>query len=210
MKHTKHIHFLLALVLLASIAFAQTQDAPTSSSVSANQAISTARNQYTRTGDNSQNAIDDQTLAQFPQRRMGAPFPAQRAYRRGMYQNQWRDHSSAGHALIGAAIGFGIGAAIGASHSAHEGTPAGSGVLVGGAIFAFIGGAIGSATGGPGFFAHRRRIDSLSGNERDEEDMESDLRLHSYPGPERPDQAASAKPVAPVELCDRLCELRAF
>jgi hypothetical protein len=210
MRHTKHVHFLLAPLLLASIAFAQAQDVPTSSSTSESDAISTARNPYTRIGDNSRNAIDDQTLAQFSQRRMGAPFPSQRAYPRGMYQTQWRGHSNPGHALIGAAIGFGLGAAIGASHSVHNGTPAGSGVMVGGAIFAFIGGAIGAATVGPGFFAHRRRIDLPSGTEDGDDDTESDLRLHSNPRPEQPDQAALARRAAPVEPCDRLCELRAF
>jgi hypothetical protein len=207
MKHIRHFLLLSALVLLASVALAQTQNAQTSSSTSESDAISTARNQYTPIGNASPNATDERTLAQFPQRRPGVPFPSQRAYPRGMYQPQWRSHGNAGHALIGAAIGFGIGAAIGASHSAHNGTPAGNGVVLGGAIFGFIGGAIGAAIGGPGSFAHRRRIDLPSGTEDDED---ADQRLHSNPGPERPEQAALARPAAPVELCHRLCESLAF
>jgi len=207
MKNIKHNHLLLALILLASVAMAQTQDVSTSSSTSENNAVSTARNRYTGTGDASSNAPEERTLAQFRQRGPGAPFPSQRAYPRGTYQNHWRDHGSAGHALIGAAIGFGIGAAIGASKSAHNGTPAGSSVIVGGAILGFIGGAIGSAHGASGFFAHRRRFDLPS---RGEEDTEVEAGSRPDATTELDRRSALAKAASSAEHFRRLSEAQGF
>ena len=46
--------------------------------------------------------------------------------------------------MIGAAIGFGVGAALGAIGGAHNHTPVRDGVILGGSLFALIGGAIGA------------------------------------------------------------------
>jgi hypothetical protein len=50
MGHTKHIHLLLASVLVTSVAFAQTTDTQTPDSAPAEGAVVAARSQYTPTG----------------------------------------------------------------------------------------------------------------------------------------------------------------
>jgi hypothetical protein len=196
MRHTKHIHLLLASVLLASVAFAQTGDSQVANSTSGEDSISVARSRYTQTANSSPNT-DNTTLAQLPRGGPGRPFPPQRGYpRRGGYQNQWMDHGNAAHALIGAAIGFGIGAALGANNSAHNGTPVGAGVMIGGGLFGLIGGAMGSAIGGfPGgryAFGHRRRAYPQSSPEDDEE-----AAVHSQSQQRLPSRPASASLAPP-------------
>ncbi|MGA8501275.1 MAG: hypothetical protein WB683_06985 [Candidatus Sulfotelmatobacter sp.] len=180
MRHTKHIHLLLASVLVASVAFAQTNNRQAESTAAAEDAIEAARSQYVPTAAISADANDGEMLAQSSRRRPGPPFPRQHGYRWGSDQTALMHHGSPGHILIGAAIGFGVGAALGAHQSAHNGTPVGGGIIVGGGILGFIGGCVGQAVGAfPGFHyssPHRRRDYRPSWPEDDEE---SDLRSHS-------------------------------
>ncbi|MFZ0276564.1 MAG: hypothetical protein WA254_22940 [Candidatus Sulfotelmatobacter sp.] len=182
MRHTKHTHLLLASVLLASVAFAQTSNREAEGTAPAEDAIEAARSQYVPTAAISADANDGKTLAQSSRRRPGPPFPPQHGYRWGSNQTPWMHHGSPGHILIGAAIGFGVGAALGAHQSAHNGTPVGGGILVGGGIFGFLGGCVGQAVGTfPGFHyssAHRRRDYRPSWPE-DDDDEESNLRSRS-------------------------------
>ncbi len=193
MAYTKQIHLLLASVLLASGALAQTRDGQAANSAPGADEVSAARSHYTRTADLSPDANDGKTLAQFSRRRPGPPFPPH-GYPRGTYQTPWMEHGNAGHAVIGAAIGFGVGAALGAISNGHKGTPVGAGAIVGGALFGFIGGAIGAAHGGPHPFARRGRVFRPSWPEEDEE---SDLRSHSKAKEGNPGQSVSARPASP-------------
>ena len=180
MRHTKHIHLLLASVLVASLAFGQTSNRQAAGTASAEDAIAAARSQYAPTASISADASDGETLAQFSRRRQGTPFPPQHGYRWGSGQTSWMHHGSPGHILIGAAIGFGVGAALGAHQSAHNGTPVSGGIIIGGGILGFIGGCVGQAVATfPGLHyssAHRRRNYRPSWPEDDEE---SNLRSHS-------------------------------
>jgi hypothetical protein len=191
MRHTKHIHLLLASVLFVSGAAAQTGDSQVADSASREDSISAARSRYTQTADSSPDT-NNTTLAQLPRGGPGRPFPPQRGYpRRGSYQTPWMDHGNAAHALIGAAIGFGIGAAIGVDKSTRNGTPVGAGVMIGGGLFGLIGGAIGSGIGGfPGgryAFGHRRRAYPQSSPEDEEE-----AAVHSQSQEGRPSRRAPA------------------
>jgi hypothetical protein len=170
MKPTKHLHLLLGLVLLASVARAQNRDLQVANSAPRDESIAQARRQYTQSADISTDA-DDNTLAQLPRGGPGRPFP--RRYPHSTYQAPWTDHGSPGHILIGAAIGFGVGAALGANNSARNGTPVGGGILIGGALFGFLGGCVGEAIGSfPGAHyssVHRRRAYRPSWSEDDEQ-----------------------------------------
>jgi hypothetical protein len=196
MRHTKHIHLLLASVLLASGASAQTRDSQVANSSSGENSISAARSRYAQTADISPDT-NNTMLAQLPRGGPGQPFPPRRGYpRSSSYQTQWMDHSNAAHALIGAAIGFGIGAALGANSSARNGTSVGAGVMIGGGLLGLIGGVIGSGTGGHYPFAYRRRVYRPSWPDDDEE---SDLRSH-YKARERdPGHSASATQSSPSQ-----------
>jgi hypothetical protein len=203
MGHTKHIHLLLASVLVTSVAFAQTTDTQTPDSAPAEGAVVAARSQYTPTAPISTDASDGKTLAQFTQRRLGAPFPRQHGYPRGGYQTPWMHHASPGHVLIGAAIGFGVGAALGAHQSAHNGTPVSGGIIIGGGLFGLIGGCIGQAVGefsGMHYSStHRRRGYQPSWPD---DDQDSDLRSPSKAEEDTPGasaKSASASQPAVVE-----------
>ncbi len=197
MKHTRKHSFLPALVLLASVALAQTRDSLKEDSNSAEDSISVARSQYTQTSNSSPEA-DNTTLAQLPPGGPARPFPARRGYPRGTYQTPWMEHGNPGHALIGAAIGVGVGAALGAIGSAHQGEPAGPGAIIGGALFGFIGGAIGAAHGGPHMFAHRRRVYRPSSPEDDEESQLRSRSKAKKAGLRQPILARRASPDQPV------------
>ena len=171
MTHTRKSSFLLASVLLASVAFGQTRDSGAANSAAGDEGISAARNQYTQTAEVSPDAKDD-TVAQLARRGPRTPFPPQRGYPRGTYQTPWMEHGNAGPAVIGAVIGFGVGAAIGACGSDRSGTTLGGRVIIGGTILAVIGGAIGGAHPWP----HARRAYRPSWPE---DDQESHLRSHS-------------------------------
>ncbi len=190
MKNIKTISFLLAPVLLASVALAQTRDAQGVDNASAENSISAARSQYTLPD------ASGTTLAQLHRGGSAHPFPAQRGYPRGTYQTPWMDHGNAGHILVGAAIGFGVGAALGASGSARNGTPVAGGIIVGGGLFALFGGCVGKAVGDlQGLHyasAHRRRIHRPSAPEDDEE---SEVGSHSKA--KKQDQEALVKPASP-------------
>src|ERR1019366_59862 len=108
MKHIKKSFFLLAPVLLASVALAQTRDAQVANSASEENSIAAARSQYTQTSDIPPDPSNT-TLAQLPRGGPGRPFPPQRGYPRGTYQTPWMDHGNGRHIFIGAAIGFGVG-----------------------------------------------------------------------------------------------------
>ena len=171
MKHIKKSFFLLAPVLLASVALAQTRDAQVANSASEENSIAAARSQYTQTSDIPPDPSNT-TLAQLHRGGPGRPFPPQRGYPRGAYQTPWMDHGNAGHIFIGAAIGFGVGAALGATGSARNGTPVSGGIVIGGGLFALLGGCVGKAVGdlqGLHFAsAHHRGIHRPSSPEDDE------------------------------------------
>ena len=196
MKHTKHIYLLLASVLVASSAFAQTSNRQAASTAPAEDAIAAARSQYTPSAALSTDASDGETLAQFSRRRPGTPFPPQHGYRWGSGQTSWMNHGSPGHILIGAAIGFGVGAALGAHQSVRNGTPVSGGIIIGGGLFGFLGGCVGQAVATfPGLHyssAHRRRDYQPSWPEEDEE---GNIRSSSKTEEGRP--GASAKSTSP-------------
>ena len=197
MKNTRYIPFLpflLASLTLASSAMAQTtedQRTETEPDTRITDSIAAARSQYTRTSDLSP-GTSDTTIAQLRRGGRGRPFPPQRGYPRGTYQTPWMHHGSAGHILIGAAIGFGVGAALGANHSAHNGTPVGGGIIVGGGLFGLIGGCVGKAVGdlqGLHYSSARRRRTYLPSwpEEQPEDDEQTDLRPHSNAKEDRPE-----------------------
>ncbi len=195
MKNIKTISLLLAPLLIASVALAQTEDSTMANSTPEENSISAARSRYTQTSDMPPDASNT-TLAQLRRGGPERPFPHQGGYSRGTYQTPWMDHGNAGHILIGAAIGFGVGAAIGASNSARNGTPVAGGIIIGGGLFGFLGGCVGKAVGDlQGLHyasARRKRIQPLPGPEDYEE---SELRRHSKSTKEDPPEA-SAKPAS--------------
>ena len=92
---------------------------------------------------------------------------------------------------LGALIGFGVGAAIGASGSDRSGTTLGGRVIIGGTIFAVIGGVIGTA------FPHVRRHYPSHGpddDDDDESDLRSDSRLGSDSRLERSGRSVITRP----------------
>jgi hypothetical protein len=190
MTHARHVHLLLAPVLLASVALAQSADGQAATGAAGEESIAAARSQYTQTADIPPDANDGTTLAQLPRRGPGMPFPPQHGYPGRPYQTPWMDHGDAGHTLIGAAIGFGAGAAIGACGSDSSGTTRGGRVIIGGVIFAVIGGFI----GGSHPWQHARRVYRPSGLEDDEE---SDRRSHSKAREGDPEPSASGRHVSP-------------
>jgi len=149
--YTLLLSLLLAAFTLASSASAQTIKAQRTETETEKDArnintIAAARSQYTQTSEISLDT-GDPTLAQLRGPRPVRPFPSQRPYPRGTYQTPWRDHGNAGHILVGAAIGFGIGAALGAHNSSRDGTPVAGGIIIGGGLFALLGGCVGKAVG---------------------------------------------------------------
>jgi hypothetical protein len=202
MKNTRFIFlsFLLASLTLASNMTAQTtedQRSETENDTRSIDSIAAARSQYTQPSDTSPDASDT-TIAQLRRGGPGRPLPP-RAYPRGTYQTQWMDHGNAGHIFVGAAIGFGIGAAIGASGSARNGTPVAGGIIIGGGLFALLGGCVGKAVGdlqGLHYASARRRgIHRPSGPEDDEE---SERRRHTTSKDDQ--REASAKPASPSQI----------
>src|ERR1700691_5205472 len=185
MKNPKYIpllSFLLASLTLASSTMAQSikdQRDETEQDIRSIDSIAAARRQYTQTSDISPET-SNATLAQLHGGEPARPFPSQRPYPRGTYQTPWMDHGNAGHILIGAAIGFGIGAALGAHNSARDGTPVAGGIVIGGGLFALLGGCVGKAVGDlQGLHyasAHHRRSNRPAGPEDDEQ---SEFRSHS-------------------------------
>jgi hypothetical protein len=153
MRQISAFSLLLASLLLATNALAQTDNHPDIDTLPQIDSVTDARAQYAPAANPSRNDGDGEVLAQFRGGRR-PPFPSRREYSRGpSYQEPWMNHGSAGHTLIGAAIGFGIGAGLGAASSQNRGGNA----IIGGAIFGVIGAAIGSAHWGGYAFAHRRR-----------------------------------------------------
>lgn len=200
MTHTRNFSLLLAPVLLVSVAFAQTKDLRAENRADE---VMAARSRYTQTAENSPATGNGAALAQLRRGRLRQPLPP-RGYPRGTYQTPWMEHGNAAHAAIGAAIGFGIGATLGAINSEHRGTPVSGGVLIGGGLFGFIGGAIGAVHGGPHLFTHRRGVYGPSGphDDEDEGDLRSDARTASHgrlvpARPAAPSQSATIKATTP-------------
>jgi hypothetical protein len=186
---------LLASLTLASNITAQTTEAQrseTKNDTRSIDAIAAARSPYTQATGVSPDASDT-TLAQLRRDGPGRPLPS-RGYPRGTYQTQWMDHGNAGHIFVGAAIGFGVGAAIGASGSARNGTPVAGGIIIGGGLFALLGGCVGKAVGdlqGLHYASARRRgIHRLPGPEDDEES-------HRHSTSKDDQREASAKAASP-------------
>jgi hypothetical protein len=192
MKNIKHLHFLLALVLLASVAWAQARDSSMENSVAENDSVSAARSQYTQAAENSP-AADGTILARLRRRGPDRPLPSHRGYPLGTYQTPWMQHGNAAHAVIGAAIGFGIGAALGATHSERNGTPVAGGVIIGGGLLGFIGGTVGACHGGPYLFTHRRRVYRPT---EPEDDKEADLHPDARSKTDQAQQSVSAPPAS--------------
>jgi hypothetical protein len=173
---------LLASLLLATNALAQTDNHSDLDTLPQIDSVTAARAQYAQTANHSRNDGDGEMLAQFRGGRR-PPFPSRREYSRGLgYQAPWMDHGNARHALIGAAIGFGIGAGLGAAGS-QDHSQVGGRVVLGGTIFGLIGAAIGSAHGGGYPFARRRRIFPAPSSE-DEEAKAAQLSATSSAGNE--------------------------
>jgi hypothetical protein len=176
MKQTKYLPFLLALLLPASVALAQTRDSRASTPSPEGDEISAARSRYTQTVDVSREDNDGKTLAQLPRRGSGMPLPPHRGYpQRDSYQSRWMDRGSAGHAVIGAAIGFTLGALLGAKANTdqHSGATVGAVIIFGG-VGALIGGFIGGSHVGSYPFADHRRIHPQTLPEDEEADRGAD------------------------------------
>jgi hypothetical protein len=172
MKYTRRILPLLALLLMASAALAQTETKLTPDTPSPSEEITAARSRYLQTADMATEANDSKTLAQVRNRMPGRPYPPQRGHsHQGSQQRHWMDSGNAGHALIGAAIGFGLGALAGAkaNQAPYPGDTARAVFLVGG-VGALIGGAIGASHGASRSFARRKGIYSPSRPEDEETD----------------------------------------
>jgi hypothetical protein len=200
MKNAKYItslSLLLTALALASSTMAQsTEDHRTESETKTRNidSIAEARIKYTQSSDINPDASNT-TLAQLRGVGAGRPFPAQRGYPRGTYQTPWTDHGNAGHILIGAAIGFGIGAALGASNSSRDGTPVAGGIVIGGGLFALLGGCVGKAVGdlqGLHFASAHHRGSHLPSVPSNAEDSE----LASHPIPLETHTEQSPQPTA--------------
>ena len=181
MKNIKTISLLLAPLLIASVALAQTEDSTMANSTPEENSISAARSRYTQTSDMPPDASNT-TLAQLRRGGAGAAISTPGGYSRGTYQTPWMDHGNAGHILIGAAIGFGVGAAIGASNSARNGTPVAGGIIIGGGLFGFLGGCVGKAVGdlqGLHYASARRKRIHSHPRRGPRTHEESELRRHS-------------------------------
>jgi hypothetical protein len=179
MKSLKAIPSLLFSFLIGLSAAAQNSDGPTINDRPLSDQIAAARRRYTETTDVSSAPGDGKALAQLGR----PPLMPRHGYYQNRYQNSWTGPGDVDHPLIGAAIGFGFGAAIGALGAIHGHTPVGSGVLIGGSLFGFIGGAIGLSHGGLASSMHRRRSDSPW----PDEDEESRLRSPSQPKEGQPE-----------------------
>ncbi len=183
---------LLASLLIVSSAAAQNADGPTTNELPVRDEIVAERSPYTQMPDISPAGNDGKSLAQLPRGRPRMPTPPRHGYYRGSYQNPWMGSGDVAHPLIGAAIGFGFGAAIGALSSIHNQTPVGSRVILGGSLFALIGGAIGAAHVGSHPFMQRRRFYPPSWPDDDEE---GNLRSPSRTKESQKEPSVSTTPV---------------
>jgi hypothetical protein len=186
-------NFLIALLLLASTALAQTGDSKTSIDLSQHvpkndqnssalpRQVALARCAYRQSeegcSDASPDAEADKTLAQMP-RRMG-PMGRQGPPMRGpAYPEAWGPQFSPGHALIGAAIGFAFGAAAGSKNGVRSSFAVGT--LVG-LLGAGIGAGIPSF---PSHYRYRRGWD---------DDEDASLRKPTPGKPHSPQPSKTAK-----------------
>src|SRR5258708_2672000 len=172
MRHTRQMHILLASLLLAASASAQTADSQaTPSGASEVDGIAMARSQYAETADIARDSNAKTILAQFQRRGPGAPIPPRRAYpRRESYGTTWAGYGDARHVAIGAAIGFGVGATFGAIGSIRNRGSVGDGILLGGSLCGLFGAAIGASHAGYSSFARHRKMHQQSRQEDEEAD----------------------------------------
>src|ERR1700690_2909335 len=206
MKHTERTPLLILLVaLLMPVSSALAQSTEDQKSLDetippTNDLISAARSSYTSnaqpegTPRTAEEGLD-LDLAQLPRNRPGPPPRPHRGYAPESYPTHWMDHGSPRHVLIGALIGFGVGAAL-AAKADKTSNPGAAIVLVGGAG-ALIGAAVGANHGGPGRFAHHRRIDAPSGRKGKESDLSADSAgRHSDDKPAVPTVSLSSRTLA--------------
>jgi hypothetical protein len=147
MKHKKTIPFLLAPLLLASIAVAQTGDWQAVKNLQPGTRISVRSGRpFIRNTCFFLSATDDQLVCEravHARRRMIIPpIPPEAVYERSKVREVRLEHSEATNTVAGAGIGAGIGAALGASANNGTLTRGGSTLLLGG-IGALIGGSFG-------------------------------------------------------------------
>jgi hypothetical protein len=191
MKNLNVIAPLLASLLLGGMALAQEPvkvipEAPQPQNIPATQEPIAAYGE-----DSAGNAIIGQ-FRRYPQLHRG-PI---RSSRGQAYPSAYASAPRPPFSVLGALIGFGVGAAIGASGSDHSGTTLGGRVLIGGTIFAVIGGAIGGA------LPHVRR---RYPQQDPDDDEESNVRPHAKGVQEKnltsaagqPREAPTAQTVAP-------------
>jgi uncharacterized protein YcfJ len=147
MRHTKTIPFLLAALLLASSALAQTGDWQAVKKLPPGTKISVrAGHLFIRNTCFFLSATDDQLVCEravHARRRMIVPpIPPDAVYERSKIREVRLEHSDTANTLAGAGIGAGIGAALGAS--SNNGTlTRGGGALLIGALGALVGGSFG-------------------------------------------------------------------
>jgi hypothetical protein len=143
MSHTKAIFFLLAAVLLASTAPAQTGDWQAVKNLRPGTKISV---QYGRPFHNMcifEHATDEQLVCERILRGFSRAFiPPQAVYERKKIREVRLEHSDAANIATGAAIGGAVGAAVGAGAGNGTLTRGGSALLLG-TGGALIGGAFG-------------------------------------------------------------------
>jgi len=195
MKNLCVIATLLAALLVVSNVVAQTAGRPATDEFSGPSGIAAARSKYLENAAETAATKDSQTEAQLPRRGRRMPIPPRRGYNRGGYPTPWMTSDDAGHVLIGAGIGFAIGATIGAVGAVHNGTSVGNGILLGGPLFALIGGAIGASHGMGRPFMHRRRTYPVWPGD----DEEGVLRSLAVQKNSRTILSASGKPASPSQ-----------
>jgi len=145
MKHKKTIPFLLASLLLASIAVAQTGDWQAVKNLRPGTRISVRSGHlFIRNTCFFLSATDDRLVCEravHARRRM--IIPPEAVYERSRVREVRLEHGEAANTMAGAGIGAGVGAALGAS--ANNGTlTRGGGALLLGGLGALIGGSFGS------------------------------------------------------------------
>jgi hypothetical protein len=148
MSYKKTIPFLLAPLLLASIAVAQTGDWQAVKDLPPGTGISIRSDHlFIRNMCFFLSATDDQLVCEravHSRRRMIIPpIPSEAVYGRSKVREVRLEHSEAATTMAGASVGAGIGAALGASTNNGTLTRGGGALLLGG-IGALVGGSFGS------------------------------------------------------------------
>jgi hypothetical protein len=151
MKTLPTVPLLLTSILLASSALAQNSTVSDMNLPADSGAVEVARGPYVRPENSSSSAntnVENKTLAQFPQRRLGPPYPpSPMRSPRGVYPGMWSSPAGDHHTAVGALIGFGVGATAGALIGASKDDSANRGAtaLIGSLLFGGLGAAFGAA-----------------------------------------------------------------